>query len=254
MKLALAMSIAGVAVSACSGKDNGSVGVADAGSVGFALSLPAGASVDTVNYTLTGPNGYSKMGSFSVAGSGTTFTHTLPGIPAGMGYQITLSATSSDGRPCVGKSMSFNVVARQSVNVAVVLSCEGKGTAGSIIIGGTLNICPVADSAIANPSMANVGSTIALTGEGSDEDSGPSALTYAWTATGTAGSLSNANSANATFTCNAAGTSTVTLTVSDSDTQCTGNTLTVDVTCGGGGTGGAGTGVAGSTAGSAAGM
>jgi hypothetical protein len=247
MVLTLAMAIAGAAGAGCGDEGRGSHAVSEAGSVGFALSLPSGATVDTVNYTLTGPNGYSSMGSFSVSGPGTTFTHTLPGIPAGNGYQISLTATSSDMRPCKGQSATFNVVARQSVNVAVVLSCEGKGTSGSIVIDGKLNICPVVDSAIASPASAAVGATIALNGQGSDEDTGPGALTYVWTATGSVGTLSSATSAAATFACASAGTSTITLTVSDTDAQCTGNTLTVDVTCTGAGGGGAG--AAGSLAG-----
>lgn len=238
--LALAVALAGASLAGCSGDENGH-DVADAGSVGFALSLPSGATVDNVDYTLNASNGtVVKMGSFSVSGPGKTFTYTLPGVPAGMGYTISLKATSSDSRNCVGKSMAFNVAAGQSVNVAVVLSCQGKGTAGSVILNGTLNICPVSDSAVASPASAAVGSTIALTGSGSDEDTGPSALTYAWSASGSAGTITNGTTANATFTCNSAGTSTITLTSSDGDTQCTGNTLTVDVTCTGGGTGGAG--------------
>lgn len=219
---------------ACS-EERKSADVAEAGSVGFALSLPMGAGVDTVNYTLTGPNSYSKTGSFSVAGSDATFTYALPGIPAGAGYRIALTATSSDDRPCVSESGTFTVIARQSVSVAVVLSCEGLSTRGSIIINGMVNVCPIVDSAVATPGSAPVGDSISLRGQGFDEDAGPSALSYAWTASGAVGSIANADSANATFTCTSVGSSTVTLTISDGDSQCVGNKLSVDVTCNGAG-------------------
>ncbi len=77
------------------------------------------------------------------------------------------------------------------------------------------NVCPTVDGIGANPGEVLVGSTIALTGAAHDADTGPSALSYQWQATG--GTLSNATAQNPTFTCATPGTASVTLTVSDGD-------------------------------------
>ncbi|HEY4183679.1 MAG TPA: phosphoesterase [Polyangia bacterium] len=75
-----------------------------------------------------------------------------------------------------------------------------------------------------------MGGTIALAGSAHDSDSGPSALTYQWSATG--GTISDPTAQNPAFTCATPGTATVTLIASDGDSQpgCA-DKLTAQVTC-----------------------
>lgn len=212
--------------------------VASTGSVGFALSV-ADATLDMVDYTLSGPNQYLDMGSFSVAGAGKSFSHVLERVPVGMGYQLMLSATTSDARACVGTSSGFGVAPRESVDLPVTLSCEGrKINVGSVDIDATLNLCPVVLSSMTHLTDATVGTTLSLGLLGADENIQTSPLRYLWSATGPAGFLAHVTKAVATFTCKALGTSNIELTVDNGDEQCPGNTLELSIRCNAGSEGG----------------
>jgi hypothetical protein len=240
--LAFATLLASATLAGCSGEgDHGGVG--DVGSVGFRLSLPGGAMINTIDYTITGPNGFMKTASIDVAGSGSTFTAKIDGLPQGNGYMIVLTAKTTDGMTTCTGSATFNITAGQTTSVNIGLQCPGRKKTGSVMLNGTVNICAVVDSASASPMSAAVGSTIALSGAGSDEDSLPSPITYKWTTTG--GTLAGDTTASATLTCTTAGSFVVSLTVSDTDC---GDKVDVNVTCtsgGAGGSGGAGIGGAG---------
>ncbi len=98
------------------------------------------------------------------------------------------------------------------------------------MINGTLNICGV--DGVSAPGRLPVGSSLSLSAVAHDTDSGPSPLTYSWTAS--SGTLSNATAANPTFTCLVTGAATLTVTVSDGDPApgCT-SSASVTVTCSG---------------------
>jgi len=230
----LALAFCGYASFAgCNGRDGGNspavVSQDGTGTVSFALQLANGANIQTANYTITGPGGFTKTGAINLASSSTLST-TIAGIPAGSGYQIAITAVSVDGGTTCGGSASFDVMAGKTRTVTVALTCHETGKTGSVLVNGTLNICPTIDGVGANPAEAAVGGSIALTAAAHDSDAGPSALTYAWTTS--AGTLSSATAQNPTLTCTTPGTATVTLTVSDGDplASCAG-TQTAQVTC-----------------------
>ncbi len=133
-----------------------------------------------------------------------------------MGFQISITATTIDGSVNCGGSATFNVMAGKTASVVVALTCHEAPRTGSVMVSGTLNVCPTIDGINANPAEVKVGGSIALSVAAHDSDAGPAALGYAWTASGN-GTLSNANTANPTFNCNAPGTATLTVTVSDGD-------------------------------------
>ena len=198
------------------------------GTVSFALQV-GGAVIQTASYTITGPNGYTKTGTINLASS-TTLSTTIAGIPAGSGYQIAITALSVDGGTSCGGSASFDVMAGKTRAVTVPLACHEPGKTGSVLVNGTLNICPTVDGLGANPAEVVVGGSIALSAAAHDSDAGPAALTYAWTTT--AGTLSSATAPNPTLSCDAPGMATVSVTVSDGDpaASCAG-TATVQVSC-----------------------
>jgi hypothetical protein len=235
--LALATLTASAALN-CSGestKHNNGSSVEHAGSVGLELQIAPGINIDTVHYTITGPNGYSSAGDINVSNS-STISALIGGIPAGSGYVITLTAvsTADTGVNCVGQA-TFNVTANATTPVTVHLQCRKPGN-GSIIVNGTINVCPTIDSIGAAPTSVAIGGTVSLTSAASDTDGIPSPVTYAWAE----GTTSIASTANATYTCAAAGTHTITLSVTDGDPGCEDHG-TVTVNCGGaGGTGGTG--------------
>ena len=200
------------------------------GALDFALQVAGGHTINSASYTITGPASFSKTGTIDLT-TAATLSATISGLPAGAGYQITISANTTDGTTSCGGSASFSVVARQTSAVVVPLTCHEAPRNGSVMVSGTLNVCPTLDGIGTNPSEVQVGGTIALTASAHDTDAGPSPLTYAWSAS--AGSLSDAAAQSPTFTCGATpGTATISLTVSDGDpaVSCP-STLTAQVNC-----------------------
>ena len=139
------------------------------------MQLGPGQTLDTVAYTLTGPNNFTKTGTLDVSHS-TTVSGTIGGMPAGNGFTISLNGTTTNGGTnCLGSAM-FNVTARQTTMVSVHLTCHEAPTTGSVSVNGTLNICPQIDSLSASPAEVIVGSSMALSASGHDTDAGPSPL------------------------------------------------------------------------------
>lgn len=238
------------------------------GSIGLSLDVAPGTTLTSVSYTIIGPAGFAKSDSIDVSDS-TTLTATISPIPAGTGFSITLNAASSNQTTCSG-SASFDVVAHQTTPVAVHLLCHETVHTGSVLLNGSLNICPVLDGIAVNPTQVFVGGSLALDATAHDSDQEPASLSYRWTAT--SGTFSDASARNPNFSCAAVGSATLTLVVSDGDpTVACADTGSVTVDClapdtsggagaggalnGGAGAGGGGTsGAAGTSAGGNAGI
>jgi hypothetical protein len=194
------------------------------GTVGLALQVVPGITINTLNYSITG-NGFSLSGSFDVSNSSAGTEFVIGNIPAGTGYTLTLTAVSADGATSCSGSTTFDVSAFTTTSVTPHLECR-KGKSGGVGINPVMNVCPNVTSIATSASTAVVGASIGVTGTATDTDNGPSALSYTWTAT--SGTLTNASSASATFTCTAAGPATITLTASDGECS---DTTSVAVTC-----------------------
>ena len=190
--------------------NNGSLG-----SVDIAL-VQGGVTINTVSYTITGPNNFMKSGSINVANS-QTLSAVIGGIPAGNGYTITLTATGTDGTTSCGGSAMFNVTAGAVTKVNLTLDCHQAANTGSVSVNGTINVCPNLDAVSASPASVAVGASLSVSAAADDPDNGPSPLAYSWTAS--SGTLAGAKTASPTFTCNATGTATLSVTVSDGDPQ-----------------------------------
>jgi hypothetical protein len=234
MLLAAAALIASAAVASCSkSKDNG-VAAENTGAVDLALTLAPGIIVNSVSYEITGGGITPITGSVNVSDPGATISLLISGIPAGTGYLIKLSATSTTGAVTCAGEAPFAIVANSTTAVTVGLQCSGAGTTGSVSVTAGVNNCPVIGAFTVSPISIGVGGTISLASTASDADG--SALTYAWTSSG-AGTFGSPTSANTTFVCSPAGSQTLTLTVTDGSCP---KTKTVIVSCvgAGGGTGG----------------
>jgi hypothetical protein len=189
----------------------------------LALQLTPGIAVNTFSYTINGPHSYT--GSIDVSHS-TTVSAVIGNIATGSGYTITLSGTATDMQTtCTGTSAAFMVAAGASTPVAVAIDCHMPAKTGSVLITGTINICPVIDSVSANPP---VGNTIAISSTAHDSDAAPSPLSYSWTTS--SGTLSSATAQNPILTCTAPGNVSLTLTVSDGDALCN-STFNLLVAC-----------------------
>jgi acid phosphatase len=229
--LLLVSSLLGLGSIACSDPLGGHEGSAadSTGSIGVALVLAPGSTLNTVTYQISGPNSFMKSGSLDLTHS-TTLSAVIAGLPAGMGYSITLMGTTVEGGTnCMG-SATFMVTAHQTTSVSVNVDCHETVHTGSILVTGALNLCPLIDGISANPAEVLVGGSIAVTGTAHDSDNAPSPLTYQWMAS--SGTLAGASTATPTLTCTVAGPVTLTLTVSDGDsTPGCPATATATVTC-----------------------
>jgi len=212
----LLVGVSGAGAIGCSSTE-GSPGGAESesvGSIGLALQVAPGLNLNQVGYVILGPSGFTKSGTLELSNS-TTLSAVISGLPAGMGFSITFSGTTSDGATTCAGSASFDVVARQTTIVSVHLTCHQSSGNGSVQVNGTLNVCPVADGIGTNPAEAVTLGTIALSVSASDADHGPSPLSYSWTAS--SGSFDDATLAAPTFTCTVPGPATISVSVSDGD-------------------------------------
>ncbi len=164
---------------------------------------------------------------------------TIGGIPAGTGYTLTLTATSSDGKTNFTGSAKFDVTAGKTTALTITLRAAGTSKNGSVAVNGKVNIGPVIDELSVAPLTLNVGSTVTLAGAASDADGGPSPLSYYWSTTG--GIVADPIAPSTTLSSATPGTFTVELTVSDGDITTTGSTTVTfvdpDEEGGGGGAG-----------------
>jgi phospholipase C len=221
-----AVSAAWIGGCAMEGNDS-NPGAEDVGSIGLDLTVGFGLTLNTVTYTITGPNSFTRTGSIDVSHS-STVSAVLSGLPFGTGYQIALQGALLDSKGSCSGSATFDIDSSATKSVPVHLTCDLAPGTGSILVNGTINSCPRIDSLEATPAEVAVGSPLSLNVAAADIDHGPSALTYTWTTT--SGSLANASTPSATLTCTTVGRATVTVAVSDGDPACSSH-QSVDVLC-----------------------
>lgn len=239
--VSLGLCAASVSVAACSANEPhaglssnahepGPVGAQkdNTGSVGIQLTIPGGEHVSRVRYTL-GNGATSLGGSYDIGGTG-TLSFVIGSVPAGIGYGLTLTATTDDGTatcsfPAPGDPPAYNIVVvnRTTTVVSVNLQClDNQGLdSGTVLLQGVASNCAIWNTIVANPlnvtldAGANVddsgtaGSTgffggggsvpaTALPGQdvvmvGSAIAPDPGSLLFTWTASG--GAISSVNGA-----------------------------------------------------------
>lgn len=228
-RLLVATSLLALATCSKPGPGPGPAAREGVGAVGLSLVVAPGTTIAIASYQITGPLGFTRSGSIDVSHSA-TISARISGLPAGTGYSITLGAASSDGATSCSGSALFDIVAGQTVSVAVRLSCREAPRLGGVLVSGVLNVCPVLDGISALPVEAIVGGSVSLAATAHDSDAGPEALRYQWSAS--SGTFSDPASPSAQFTCTSAGPVAVTVTVTDGDPAagCAG-TLAVTITC-----------------------
>ena len=145
------------------------------GTVGLELQLGAGIELDSVSYTIIGPNSFSKTGSINVKDS-TKVSAIVSGLPFGAGYSLTLTGKTTDGQGTCAGSASFNVDSAATKEVTVHLTCDIQPKNGSILVNGSVNACPRIDGIDASPAEVAVNGSIALQGNAADVDRAPSPL------------------------------------------------------------------------------
>jgi hypothetical protein len=196
------------------------------GTIGLALELAPGITLEEATYTIRGPGGYERAVTIRL-GTGTKLATFIGGTPPGSGYVLDVTGTSTEGSAtCVGTSAPFEVVAGQTTMVNLRLQCFEQERTGNIQVGGAVNFCAAVDTLTVSTSQALVGQTIALTSATHDRTPGPGPISYQWTAT--TGTFEDATALHPIFLCNHAGPTTITLSVSDGDC---GDSHSITVTC-----------------------
>ena len=210
---AVTLSMGAVAVN-CSHRDTADGPSSAIGSVGLAITLPSGATVSTVHYSIKNASNVEvSSGNINTSDPGATVSLVVGGIAAGSGYTIVLTATASDGTACAGTSAPFTVVANQSVSVTVLLLCRATGTTGTINGTGIVDNCPVITSYVVSPLAVSAGGSIDVAAAATDSDPSDT-VSFSWTAT--AGTFDAAGTASTKYHCPAASSQqTLTITASD---------------------------------------
>ena len=190
----------------------------EADAVVIALSLPDGATIEAVSWTISSSSGaVLASGSADTGTSGTTASFAV-GLPPGLGDVAAMTATTNAGLVCSGTSPPFDVRPGRATSVDVALVCASSGTdggLGSVVVTAGLvqgDACPVIGSWLLSPLQGAAGSPIAAAVVVTDPDAGDR-LTYAWTAT--AGSFSDPTLPSTQYLCGPAGTETLSVTISD---------------------------------------
>lgn len=188
--------------------------------------------VDLLHYELARPGDPALSGDFDVSGAGTVVNAHIGAIPVGDGYQILLTADTTDGaQHCEGLSEAFNVAAGETTAVRVIVSCrdvEDTGTTtdtsstdtsstdtSSVTDGGVsleipFNSCPEITTIEASPTSVSVGSTVSLTATANDPDVGDT-LSFSWSELGSA----FADGSSASYLCSTPGSHVLILAVLD---------------------------------------
>jgi hypothetical protein len=184
------------------------------GSLEMALTLPDGTSLDTIHWTITGPNGataIAQAGSVNVRNS-TSLRIVVAQLAGGSYYDVALSGTSTNGATTCTGADSFSVSARTTTNITVVLDCSSAPReAGALAISAETYACAVVRSFSISPSEAVVGASVSLSASAAGVD--PGSLTYVWSAP--SGSFASPNASATAFTCTKRGIVPITLRVSD---------------------------------------
>jgi hypothetical protein len=214
----VAVAVVGLALAKCSGQTelvvdgpeatSGDATGGDFGTAGFQLDVGSGIVVNTVTSTLTLPDGTTHTQNFDVSTSDAAISVYLGELAVGSGYQISLSASATNGADCAGKS-SFKVKKNETVVVSVKMQCTGgiaDPDVGAAKIKGELipatgECPPVIDRIEAAPSR--VGLNIPVSVEVFPVDGTPPIVTFS--ATGGTLTANATQPTRTTFTCRAEG-------------------------------------------------
>jgi hypothetical protein len=177
----------------------------DVGTAGFQLDVGSGITVNAVAATLLSPDGTSQTRNFDVSQDDASIAVYLGELPVGSGYQVTLSATATNGADCAGTS-SFKVKKDETVVVAVKMQCSGGVANPDVgaakvkgeLIPGTGDCAAVIDRIEAAP--ARVGLNIPVTVEVFVTDGTAPLVTFS-----ASGGTLMATDTRATFRCTAEG-------------------------------------------------
>jgi hypothetical protein len=221
-----------VAIAALAIALTGCNGVGRTGNVSLRVTVlsDASVSVSRVDYRVTGRNLGELAGAIQLAQPATVFSKLVSHVPAGKGYQLSVKATSRDGKfTCEGTAV-FDVKANATTQVNLGIGCHeggGDGGEGKVVISIGI-VCPAFRilSWTISPLMATVGGTITVSANAPPLASGAPA-SYRWSASG-GGAFADPQAASTVYTCTTPGAYTLSVTASNDVCR---DTQSVPITC-----------------------
>src|SRR5678816_2003676 len=166
-----------LATGACVGPPDSTAG--DRGGVTASLQLSPTTMLNTASYSITGPNAFARAGTIDVSHS-ETIAVTIGGIPAGIGYNASITGTATDGVTSCSGSAMFSVTAKMTTALMITIQCREPAKNGNVQIDGRVNVCPVVDGMGANPGEVMVGLSSGLIVSAHYTDNQPVPLTAPW--------------------------------------------------------------------------
>ncbi|HVU03638.1 MAG TPA: DUF4215 domain-containing protein [Polyangiaceae bacterium] len=228
--VALAAFVSAGALSACSSTPSsqptgGGVEAPNNGTVGLAIDVGGGLTVNSVSYSVTG-NGQNVTGTIDTSDPNSTPSVQI-GLPQGNGYTVSLSATATNGVHCAG-SQTFNVTAGATSTIFVNLQCDaqnnGDNIGGTIVNGtfipGNAATCPDIAYYAVSPLTTSTGQPFTLAGAGT-----AGTTTTVWTAD--QGTVTAGTGGAGTYVCATAGDAHLTFTITDGKSCTDAQTVTV---------------------------
>lgn len=200
--LGLALVLAGALLVACSQGSGGGARPTPTGTVTFALRISSSVEIAAVDYQITG-NGITPIPGRIDVSSTMIARATATGIPAGDGYQLDLTAYSTDIKTKCAGSAVFNVIAGTTAQANVVMQCRPysapQGTGGTSAVDGGVDVAPDAarDAAPGTGGMIGTGGSSATGGTGGTTVGGTGGVvgTGGASSGGAAGSAGNGGTA-----------------------------------------------------------
>ena len=196
------------------------------GEYGQGLQISPGVTVDSADYTISGPDGFTSAGTVAI-GESADVSVVVSNLPVGTGYELVVSGTASDGITVCDGTATFDVATPNST-LTIVVHLECVVPSGDVALEGTVNICPVIDDLTAAPVNLTLGGVASLSVGAHDADSGPAPLSYRWMANGII--IAGKTAPTLSFTCTKLGQVTIAALVSDGDPKCI-DSSSVKVSC-----------------------
>lgn len=214
----------------CASSDAPTSAGGDTGSLDVRLELANGAEIIRVEWVITRPGMDPMSGdAINTSAPGATASIEVYGLEEGDGYQIDMTAESTDEETTCRGDAPFSITAGQATAIDVMLNCKRPSTLGSLRANGELNICAELAKVIVSPLETSVNNEIDLSATGIDVDNDE--IEYRWTVTG-GGEIADDTSAETTFTCTSVSNPQITISVSDDGfDHCNEAEWAVPVTC-----------------------
>lgn len=214
LRLSLLACFAMLALAACSGDDTGSA------QLKVQVSGLTAASADVASVSVSATNGTTTLTAL-LTKSGSTWTGTMPGIPAGAGWVFTGTASDSSGTPLfTGSSLAVTIVAHQTATVLLELSPVNPPPSFG-------NHAPHIDSIFVSSNAVGPGDLVQLVVGATDADG--DALTYAWTEDNAGGTFTAPTQLSTSWSASTDGTYGLTITVTDPHSAYDAVTVSIDV-------------------------